>query len=335
MARKNDKKQIVSYENSIQKSNKLSMSKLNQGLTLNQMQLLAYAIYSTQQDGKTEFHKADFEKKFNLEYKTGHAKEDVQRISSLQFSVEDLENDYFEYWNIFRSIRYKKGEFIFKWDDEFIPHILELKEKYITTDLTTTSQFKSGFSWTLYEYLKAHYGYWHKPLSKETLMKLFGVENKKTYQNNTGRFKTSVLDVAIEEINKYTEFEVWYVEEKEGRAIIGFDLHWSTGEKVASATKKQIKELKTITDVIHENMFNYINLKDDANRQEAINIVQKSEEMNLYTKEPICITKERAEMLILEANQCLGQLEHLLKVNNEEKVPFYNWLEERDPEEIK
>ena len=60
-----------------------------------------------------------------------------------------------------------------------IPHILELKEKYIITDLTITSQFKSGFSWTLYEYLKAHYGYWHKPISKEALMRLFGVERKR------------------------------------------------------------------------------------------------------------------------------------------------------------
>ena len=54
--------------------------------------------------------------------------------------------------------------------------------------------------------------------------------------------------------------KVWYVEEKRGRAIIGFDLHWSTGEKVDSATKKQIKELKTILNAIHEDMFKYINL---------------------------------------------------------------------------
>ncbi|WP_313471619.1 replication initiation protein [Lysinibacillus sp.] len=336
MARKNEKKQVFSYENSIKKSNEFSMAKLNHGLTLQQMQLLAYAIYSTQQDGKTEFRKADFEKKFSLSrYLTEDAYKDSDRIMGLKTSIEDLENAKFKFWNVFSSMEYDNGKFTFEWNPKMIPHILELKEKYIVTDLTITSQFKSGFSWTLYDYLKAHYGYWHKPLSKEALMKLFGVENKKTYQNNTGRFKTSVLDVAIGEINKYTEFEVWYVEEKEGRAIIGFDLHWSTGEKVASATKKQIKELKTIIDVIHENMFNYINLKDDTNRQEAINIVQKSEEMNLYIKEPICITKERAEMLILEANQCLGQLEHLLKVNDEEKVPFYNWLEEREPEEIK
>lgn len=190
------------------------MAKLNQGLTLNQMQLLAYAIYSTQQDGKTEFNKAAFEEKFGIEkYQTRHAKEDAQRLLDLKFSIEDLENNYFEYYNVFQSIKYDNGLFRFKWTEDMVPHILELKEKYITTDLTITSQFKSGFSWTLYEYLKAHYGYWHKSISKEALMRLFGVENKKTYQNNTGRFKNTVLDVAIAEINQYTELNVWYVEE--------------------------------------------------------------------------------------------------------------------------
>jgi len=329
LARKNDKTQMISYENSVKKSNEFSMAKLNQGLTLNQMQLLAYAIYSTQQDGKTEFQKADFEKKFSLDYKTEHAKEDARKLYDLGFVTTDVENDEFDYLRVFQRINYKKGLFSFKWTEDMIPHILELKEKYIVTDLTITSQFKSGFSWTLYEYLKAHYGYWHKPLSKEALMKLFGVENKKTYKNNTGRFKTSVLDVAIEEINKYTELKAWYVEEKEGRAIVGFDLHWSIGETVSSATKKQIKELKTITDTIHQDMFNYINLKNHENREKAIEIVKKSEEMSLYTVEPICITKEHVEMLILDANRCLRELEHMLEMDSKEQIPFYNWLEEK------
>jgi plasmid replication initiation protein len=329
MVRKNNKKQLISYEDSIKKSNELSMAKLNQGLTLNQMQLLAFAIYSTQQDGKTEFIKADFEKKFGIEkYQTRHAKEDAQRLLDLKFSIEDLENNYFEYYNVFQSIKYDNGLFRFKWTDDMVPHILELKEKYITTDLTITSQFKSGFSWTLYEYLKAHYGYWHKPLSKDALMRLFSVENKKTYQRNTGDLKKTVLDVAIAEINQYTEFKVWYVEEKKGRTIVGFDLHWSTGEKVNSATKKQIKELEIILNAIHEDMFKYINLRNDENRQTAIEHVKTAEMMNVYTEEPICITKERAERLILDANWILRELERLLEADKKSKPVFYNWLEE-------
>jgi Initiator Replication protein len=300
--RKNEKKALTNYENSIKKSNKLSMAKLNQGLTLNQMQLLAYAIYSTQQDGKTEFNKAAFEEKFGIEkYQTRHAKEDAQRLLDLKFSIEDLENNYFEYYNVFQSIKYDNGLFRFKWTEDMVPHILELKEKYITTDLTITSQFKSGFSWTLYEYLKAHYGYWHKSISKEALMRLFGVENKKTYQNNTGRFKNTVLDVAIAEINQYTELNVWYV--------------------------KQIKELKTILNAIHEDMFKYINLQNGENRQAAIEIVRDSEAMHVYTEEPICITKDHAERLIMDANWMLRELERLLEADKNSKLPFYNWLE--------
>lgn len=307
------------------------MSKLNHGLTLNQMQLLAFAIYSTQQDGKTEFIKADFEKKFGIEkYQTAHAKQDAQKLLGLQFSIEDLENQYFEYWNVFGSIKYKRGLFTFRWNDEFVPHILELKEKYVTTDLTITSQFKSGFSWILYDYLKAHYGYWRKPISKEALMSLFGVEDRKTYQKNTGDFKKMVLDVAIAEIKQYTELDVWYVEQKEGRAIVGFDLHWTTGENVIAATKGQIRELKTVVDVIHRDMFEYINLKEDKAREQAIDLVRKTEEMKIHTVEPICITKERADFLIQDANWNLRELERLLEADRNPKPPFYNWLDERE-----
>ena len=328
MARKNEKKQIISYENSIKKSTELSMSKLNQGLTLNEMQLLAYAIYSTQKDGKTEFNKADFEKKFSLEkYQTIHAKKDAQSILNLKFSIEDIENDYFEYYNVFQSIKYDRGLFRFKWTEDMIPHILELKEKYVITDLTITSQFRSGFSWTLYEYLKANYGYWHKPLSKEALMRLFGVEDKKTYKNNTGRFKTSVLDVAIEEINQYTEFNVWYMEEKEGRAIIAFDLHWSTGEVIPSATNKQIDELITVRDAIFENLLTYVNLKDDINRQRSIELMEEVKGLSEITHEPICITNKEADLRLKKANWVLNELENLVALDKKAPVVHHNWLD--------
>lgn len=330
LARKNDKKLIVCYENSIKKSNELSMAKLNQGLTLNQMQLLAYAIYSTQQDGKTEFIKADFEKKFGLgKYKTKYAKEDVQRLFKLDFSIEDLENDYFEYWNVFKSIKYDRGTFTFRWNEEFIPHILELKEKYVMTDLTVTSQFKSEFSWILYDYLKAHYGYWRKSMSKEALMRLFRVEDRKTYQNNTAQFKRGVLDVAIDELNNYTEFEVRYKEQKKGRRIIGFDLQWTAGERLASATKRQIKELQVVLNVIHGDMFKYINLNNKEYRQRAIDLIRDVEEMRTHITDTISITKKRADELINRANSHLRELELMLerdKDDIERDTLKYNWL---------
>ena len=128
--RKNEKKNLINYENSISKSNEFSMAKLNQGLTLNQMQLLAFAIYSTQKNGVTEFRKADFEKKFSIDqYRTDDAKKDSRRILSLQVGLEDLEDDSFEYWNVFQRMKYSGGLFKCIWSEEMVPHILELKEK--------------------------------------------------------------------------------------------------------------------------------------------------------------------------------------------------------------
>lgn len=336
MARKNSKETLLNYENSILKSNEISMSKLSHGLSLNQMQLLAYAIYSTQKDGNTEFHKADFEKKFNLEYKTEHAKQDAQKISQVQFSIIDLENDYFEFWNVFNGIKYEYGKFTFRWSTDFVPHILELKDKFITTDLTIASQFNSSFSWTLYDYLQAHYGYWHKPISKEALMRLFGVENKKTYQENTGRFKKTVLDVAIKEINTLTELEVRYNEEREGRSIVGFDLIWSNGQKLTSATKKQIKEIQGILEIVFEDMFQYVNLDDKTVRLRAIDLIREIEDMRQFTEEPICITNKKADSLIQKAVWNFRELNRLLEKNHQpvspeskKKVEFYNWLEDR------
>ena len=334
--RKNLKTQLISHENSIRKSNELSMSKLNQGLTLNQMQLLAFSIFCTQQNGVTEFHKADFEKKFGIQkYKTEDARKDSDKVTSVKFGHWDAEKDYFDFWNVFRGMRYHAGVFHFTWTEEMIPHILELKDKYITTDLNIASKFKSSFSWTLYDYLKAHHGYWHNLISKEDLMRLFGVEKIKTYVDNTAQFKRGVLDVAIAEINKHTELEIRYNVEKEGRAISGFDLIWSNGKKVTSATKKQIKEIQGLIDIVFDDMFQYVNIDNKEDRQRAINLIQEIETMREFTDEPIAITSEKANSLIQKAvwnfrelNRLLEKNHHSISTESRKKVKFYNWLEE-------
>lgn len=338
VGRKNGKKKLISYENAIKKSNELSAAKLYQGLTLNQMQLLAYSIFCTQQNGVTEFRKAEFEKKFGVaQYKTEDAMKDSDTITSIKFSTADMENEKFKFWNAFIGMSYDKGEFSFEWSPKMLPHILDLKEKfYITTDLTIASKFKSSYSWTLYDYLKAHHGCWYKILPKEEVMKLFGVQDIKSYQTNTGMFKKRVLDIAIKEINEYTELIVSYKDQKEGRTISGFRLDWSTGTKVTGATKKQIKEIQGIIDIVFDDMFQYVNIDDKEDRQRAINLMREIEQMRGFTDESVGITSEKASNLIQKAVWNFKELNRLLEKNHQpvspetkKKVEFYNWLEDR------
>ena len=321
---------MISNESSIKKSNELSMAKLNAGLTLNQVQLLAFAIYTTQQKNVTTFQRRDFLKRFGLvQYTVKEINNDVETIFNLYFSTLDLEKEKFTYQHIFQSISYDQGTFEFTWANSVLPHILSLKNNYVVTDLNITSQFKSSFSWALYEYLKAHYGYWHKELSKEALLRLFGVEKKKSYVGNTALFKKYVLDVAVNEINKFTEMEVSYKEIKQGRSIKGFDIIWSTGDSNTGATKKQIAELGKILAIISDDSLEFMDLSNDDDRKRASEIIRESAKLSIYTEQPISITKERADFFIKKANEYLQELQRLKANADNNKVPFYNWLEER------
>lgn len=331
MDRKNIKTHSINYSNTIRKSNELSMAKLNQGLTLNQMQLLAFAIFSAQQNGKTEFRKHEFQKKFGIkDYKTDDAYADSQRLSILQFSTQDLENDKFSFTNVFSSIKYDSGHFTFKWNEDMIPHILELKEKYVLTDLTITSNFRSGFSWILYDYLKAHYGYWHKELSKESLMKLFAVEERKTYKNSTAQLKRSVLDVAIAELNKYTELEVCYTQEKVGNKITGFTLRWSMGKREAGATDRQIALLREIHDEVEKRVFDCLTLKNSNSLNIARTHILRIKEINQQVNEKLA--SKQVDDFIQEAKLLYGQLQKLLENDGKERDTsfYFNWLESEE-----
>ena len=52
-------------------------------------------------------------------------------------------------------------------------------------------KYKMGYI----DYMKGHYGYWHKEISKVDLLKLFNVEGVSSYKDSA-QFKRGVLDVA-------------------------------------------------------------------------------------------------------------------------------------------
>lgn len=328
MVRENENTQAIDYSNTIKKSNELSMAELNYGLPLNQMQLLAFAIYCTQQDGKTEFRKHEFQRKFQIEqYRTEDAYKDSEAIMDLKASVKDFEHDYFRFTNIFIEMIYDNGNFTFEWNPKMTPHILELKQKYVITDLKIASHFKSSFSWRLYEYLKACYGYWYKKFSKEELMKLFAVEDKKTYQRSTAQLKRGVLEVAIKEINQYTELEVWYTQEKIGNKITGFTLNWSTSQRETGVTDKQASLLREIHNEVERRMFDYLALKNSKSRDVARTHIIRIKEIDRQVNEKL--TSKQANEFIREAKELYQYLQNLLENDGQERDTsvYFNWLE--------
>lgn len=99
--------------------------------------------------------------------------------------------------------------------------------------------------------------------------------------------------------------------------------------KVWTRNKKPRTLLAVIVESVFDDVFKYTNLNNAINRERAIELVREMEGYRVFTIELICITKERADFLLQKANSILKELENLKGRDNKEKVPFYNWLDER------
>lgn len=323
------KKMIIGDETSFKKSNKLSMAKLNMGLSKNQMQLFAFAIYSTPDENTGEFFefsKSDFEERFSINnYKTKYAFDDSDKLTDLKFSLDDLKNNKFDFAPIFSRLKYENGVFYCRWNVDFLPHILDLKGYYLTVNLAIVCNFKSSFSWILYDYLKAHYSWFYKTVSKEELMNLFCVEDKKTYITNTAKFKQSVLDVAVDEINKYTELQVKYYPINVGRTITGFRLEWTREEIEIAATEEQIRDITGIVDfLILQEQSKYLDVSDDDLRKRAIylyenNIKPAARFIEEVISSESAITFKKAKSMLSELRGYVMELDNIKRNDNANK----------------
>lgn len=343
--RNNSKVIETSFDNTVKKSNDLVMSKLSHGLSISQMQLLAYAIYTTQQDNKSTFALMDFENKFNRErYQTKSIHADLNKLISIKFTEKNFKGDTdgVFVWNAFSGMSYAKGEFHFEWSERMRSHIIELKEKYIVTDLAVAGLFQSGYSWILYEYLKAHYGYWHRTIERDELLNLFGIQNTKAYKH-LGSLRNKVLEVAIEEINKYTELDVKYEDIKEGRVVAGFRFNWSVGSSENMITQSQQENIILLVNSVLDDALKYLDVRNQNRLIEIRNITQEFKDLSIFIRgEGIReLTTEKAKNLIDAVTQKVNKVEAMYKMDLEEqrqpapteqtkKVPFYNWLEERE-----
>lgn len=343
--RRNAKVIETVMDNTIKKSNELGMASLSGGLNINQMQLLAYAIYATQQNNSSTFSKQDLEEKFNRErYQTSSIHRDIDELSKIQIVNKGFGGDAESkaVFNVFNAIVYSNGEFNFEWSSMMIPHILDLKERYIITDLAIAGLFQNSYSWILYEYLKSHYGYWNITIEKEELLNILGLQKTKSY-HFAGALKKHVLNFAIEEINKYTELEVRYEDVMNGRAIAGFRFSWSVGSSENMITQSQQEHIILLIKSVLDDALKYLDVRNQNRLIEIRNITQEFKDLSIFIRgEGIReLTTEKAKNLIDAVTQKVNKVEAMYKIDLEEqrqpapteqtkKVPFYNWLEERE-----
>ena len=106
----------------------------------------------------------------------------------------------------------KSGIIKIKLDELMRPYLLELKSHFTAYNLYYTLAMKSKYSIRIYELLKSYEYIGEFTLDIEALKKMIGAEKYETYKD----FRIKVLEIALREINDYSDISVIYSAEKKG-----------------------------------------------------------------------------------------------------------------------
>lgn len=113
----------------------------------------------------------------------------------------------------------KSGIAHIKLDEDLIPYLFELGQRFTQYQLYNILAMKSAFSVRLYELLKSYAFQKEKTFELDELKKLLSVENVASYKDFS-LFRKKVLEKAAEEIRELTDLNIDFEPVKKGRKVI-------------------------------------------------------------------------------------------------------------------
>jgi len=133
------------------------------------------------------------------------------------------------------SVEYRNnaGEVELQFSQKISPYISELSRNFTKYKLANVMMFKSNYSIRVYELLMKWAGH-TEVVQVEKIRWLFGLEDKYSKLND---FKKRVIDVAMKEINEFSDITASYTQIKRGRTITAFKFEWHPKKKALSKPK--------------------------------------------------------------------------------------------------
>ncbi len=102
-----------------------------------------------------------------------------------------------------------------------IRYLSNLEKCFTSYQLKNVAQMSSTYSIRLYELMTQYKSLGQRHLALAEIKMLLGA-TEKSY-DKISNFKNKVLDVAVEQINQFTDLQVTYTPKKMGREIVGYD----------------------------------------------------------------------------------------------------------------
>ena len=211
----------MDYESSLNTSNDIRIShEINQSVfNLSAMSLDLICVILAQiekYDTEYKFYKLNIstiEKRINRKLNRDSFKKSVKELESATLDISSESIKWFEIFNFESS----NGILEVKLNEKLKPYLLNLKNRFVLAQLDSILNLNGYYSKRFY-LLLAQYKKMQK--YKYDLIKLHKIlSTPNSLQKLYSNFKLRVLDFSINEINKNTELNVEYEENKIGKSV--------------------------------------------------------------------------------------------------------------------
>ena len=223
-------------------------------LDLVEQRLILLAIIEARETGKginandaLDVHASSYIHHFNVEKHTAYsvlkqAADDLfERRFSYQFTNENGNTEYVKSRWV-SEIRYVENEALIKliFAPSVVPLITRLEKHFTSYELKQVSQLSSRYAVRLYELLIAWRSTGKTPLfNLEHFRNQLGIADDEYKRMEL--FKRRVLDVAVAQINEFTDVTVEYEQHKKGRSIAGFSFSFKQKQKPKKLDTKKLE----------------------------------------------------------------------------------------------
>lgn len=247
-----NKNSVVDMKKLIVKDNALINASYN--LDLVEQRLILLAIVEARESGKginandpLTVHADSYSHQFGVQKNASYQalKSACDGLFARQFSYQTLSEkgniqNHKSRW--VSEVVYVENEAIVKliFSPAIIPLITRLEKQFTSYELEQASSLTSAYAVRLYELLIAWRSTGKTPLiNLQELRHKLGVLDAE--YKRMERFKATVLDLAVSQVNEHTDITVSYEQHKEGRTIVGFSFDFTSNIKKATKAAKAVK----------------------------------------------------------------------------------------------
>ena len=211
---------------SVYKANEI-IQKARYDLNLSELKTFAYILSKVKPNDKENqeytFTIKDYCQVCGIDYKNGgnyrYIKDTLKNLRDKSFWLMD-ENGVESTVGWLEKARISKGsgKITVKLDSDIQKYVLDLQSRgeYTQYSLLSTLPMKSAYSFRMYELLKSYAGLHRHTFEIDHLKVLVNAQNYVNFKD----FRKKVIEVAVKEINLYTDLEVTWEPINKGRKVI-------------------------------------------------------------------------------------------------------------------